>query len=223
MADSDIQPPLDAAFFGHPRGLAYLAFTEAWERFSYYGMTASGRALHGPATAAARPCRACRRPRTRFVPALEGRDRAALDPGASPRRSSASIPASSISRRCSAAGSPTAGWAARRTVVIGAAADERRPHRHGVRRELPARAAAADHRLADCSKGNISAQVGASTRDDDEARGPAAMRIFSMAINLGAVAGPLVCGLLAQLCGWHIGFGAAGALMISALMTYLAG
>src|SRR3546814_17369587 len=29
----------DRVFFGHPRGLAYLAFTEAWERFSYYGMT----------------------------------------------------------------------------------------------------------------------------------------------------------------------------------------
>ena len=24
----------DRAFLGHPRGLAYLAFTEAWERFS---------------------------------------------------------------------------------------------------------------------------------------------------------------------------------------------
>ena len=30
----------DRAFFGHPKGLAYLAFTEAWERFSYYGMSA---------------------------------------------------------------------------------------------------------------------------------------------------------------------------------------
>jgi len=28
------------AFLGHPKGLAFLAFTEAWERFSYYGMTA---------------------------------------------------------------------------------------------------------------------------------------------------------------------------------------
>src|SRR5436853_2440057 len=27
-------------FFGHPRGLWYLAFTEAWERFSFYGMQA---------------------------------------------------------------------------------------------------------------------------------------------------------------------------------------
>src|SRR4051812_49485762 len=25
-------------FFGHPRGLATLFFTEMWERFSYYGM-----------------------------------------------------------------------------------------------------------------------------------------------------------------------------------------
>jgi hypothetical protein len=27
-------------FLGHPPGLWYLAFTEAWERFSYYGMQA---------------------------------------------------------------------------------------------------------------------------------------------------------------------------------------
>jgi hypothetical protein len=30
----------DAVFLGQPRGLFYLAFTEAWERFSFYGMTA---------------------------------------------------------------------------------------------------------------------------------------------------------------------------------------
>src|SRR6266850_753624 len=29
-----------AEFLGHPRGLAYIAFTEAWERFSFYGMQA---------------------------------------------------------------------------------------------------------------------------------------------------------------------------------------
>src|SRR6476661_2767569 len=32
--------PAETGPFGHPRGLFYLAFTEAWERFSYYGMTA---------------------------------------------------------------------------------------------------------------------------------------------------------------------------------------
>ena len=30
----------DAQFFGHPRGLSTLFFTEMWERFSYYGMRA---------------------------------------------------------------------------------------------------------------------------------------------------------------------------------------
>ena len=30
----------DKTFFGHPRGLATLFFTEMWERFSYYGMRA---------------------------------------------------------------------------------------------------------------------------------------------------------------------------------------
>ena len=30
----------DRSFLGHPRGLAYLAFTEAWERFSFSGMQA---------------------------------------------------------------------------------------------------------------------------------------------------------------------------------------
>src|ERR1700752_3826886 len=28
----------DRVFFGHPRGLGYLAFTEVWVAFSYYGM-----------------------------------------------------------------------------------------------------------------------------------------------------------------------------------------
>jgi len=28
-------------FMGHPKGLFYLAFTEAWERFSYYGQRCS--------------------------------------------------------------------------------------------------------------------------------------------------------------------------------------
>src|SRR6185437_3298285 len=38
--EAAVTPAYDAAFMGHPRGLFYLAFTEAWERFSYYGMTA---------------------------------------------------------------------------------------------------------------------------------------------------------------------------------------
>ena len=33
-------PASDTAFFGHPRGLSTLFFTEMWERFAYYGMRA---------------------------------------------------------------------------------------------------------------------------------------------------------------------------------------
>ena len=31
-------PSADRSFFGHPRGLSTLFFTEMWERFSYYGI-----------------------------------------------------------------------------------------------------------------------------------------------------------------------------------------
>ena len=30
----------DTSFYGHPRGLATLFFTEMWERYSYYGTRA---------------------------------------------------------------------------------------------------------------------------------------------------------------------------------------
>ena len=44
MASRSVTPPVevheDRSFFGHPRGLATLFFTEMWERFSYYGMRA---------------------------------------------------------------------------------------------------------------------------------------------------------------------------------------
>src|SRR5260370_8308636 len=37
---SPTPPSSDRGFFGHPRGLSTLFFTEMWERFSYYGMRA---------------------------------------------------------------------------------------------------------------------------------------------------------------------------------------
>jgi POT family proton-dependent oligopeptide transporter len=72
-------------------------------------------------------------------------------------------------------------------------------------------------------KGNISAQVGALYPVDDEARRTRGFAIFSTGINFGAVVGPLLCGLLAQLYGWHVGFGIAALFMIGGLLTYLRG
>jgi POT family proton-dependent oligopeptide transporter len=72
-------------------------------------------------------------------------------------------------------------------------------------------------------KGNIATQVGQLYAEDDATGRTRGFSIFSMAINVGAVAGPLTCGLLAQVYGWHVGFGVAGLLMLFALATYLAG
>ena len=38
LTETTIAKPRDTSFFGHPKGLAILFFTEMWERFSYYGM-----------------------------------------------------------------------------------------------------------------------------------------------------------------------------------------
>ncbi|HWA50397.1 MAG TPA: hypothetical protein VG742_19160, partial [Dongiaceae bacterium] len=40
LAAADAAAPRSKELFGHPIGLWYLAFAEAWERFSYYGMNA---------------------------------------------------------------------------------------------------------------------------------------------------------------------------------------
>jgi POT family proton-dependent oligopeptide transporter len=72
-------------------------------------------------------------------------------------------------------------------------------------------------------KGNISAQVSALYPREDEAGRTRGFIIFSTAINVGAVAGPLLCGLLAQVYGWHYGFGVAAIFMLLGLATYLYG
>ena len=72
-------------------------------------------------------------------------------------------------------------------------------------------------------KGNISALVGAVYPADDEARRTRGFLIFSTGINIGAVLGPFLCGVLAQVYGWHFGFGAAAIVMLVGLATYLSG
>lgn len=74
-----------------------------------------------------------------------------------------------------------------------------------------------------CMKGNITAQVGALYPPDDSERRTRGYVIFYAGINIGATIGPLVCSTLARLYGWHAGFGLAGALMLISLVTYLSG
>jgi len=206
-------------FLGHPKGLAYLACTEMWERFSYYGMTAllalymtkqlllPGHAQHVFGLAGLRHLFELRGPMSDaafasliygwygglvyFTPLLGG----------------------IIADR----------WlGTRATVVLGA-----------LLMSAGHLAMSLDQSFliallllifgSGCLKGNISAQVGQLYPSDDESRRTGGFTIFSAAINVGAVLGPLGCGALAATYGWHAGFALAAALMILALIVYLAG
>jgi POT family proton-dependent oligopeptide transporter len=72
-------------------------------------------------------------------------------------------------------------------------------------------------------KGNISAQVGTLYPDNAESLRERGFTIFSTGINIGAVGGPLATGAIGQTYGWHAGFALAAALIIVALIVYLAG
>lgn len=72
-------------------------------------------------------------------------------------------------------------------------------------------------------KGNISAQVGTLYPENAESLRERGFTIFSTAINIGAVAGPLCTGAMGLIYGWHAGFALAAALMILALIVYLVG
>jgi POT family proton-dependent oligopeptide transporter len=207
-------------FRGHPRGLFYLSFTEAWERFSYYGMTA--------------------------LLALYMIDQLLLPghvehvAGFQSLRHSLEYFAGPLSNQALAARivglytgfvyfTPLLGgliadrWIGQRSAVVIGAVSMAAGHL----------AMAFDRAFlvallllvagSGFLKGNISAQVGALYPRDDEARRNHGFVIFSTGINIGSVLGPLLCGLLAQLYGWHYGFGVAAVFMILGLATYLYG
>ncbi len=72
-------------------------------------------------------------------------------------------------------------------------------------------------------KGNISAQVGALYPRADESMRSRGFTIFSTGICIGAASGPFVTGLVAALYGWHAGFAVAAVLMLVALVAYVMG
>lgn len=213
------EPPA-GTFFGHPRGLAYLAFTEAWERFSYYGMTAllvlymvnqlllPGHIEHVAGFAG-------------FRHVIEG----IFGP------LSTQALASQIFGLYS-------GFVYFTPVLGGWVADRWIGQRSAV--VLGALSMAGGHIAmafdqsfllallllvvgSGLLKGNISAQVGGLYPKHEEARRTRGFAIFSTAINFGAVVGPLVCGFLGERYGWHLGFGTAAIFMLAGLVTYLSG
>jgi POT family proton-dependent oligopeptide transporter len=214
-----ITPP-NRTFLGEPRALAYLAFTEAWERFSYYGMIAllvlyMSQALLLPG-------------RVEHVVGFSV-FRAGLE--------AVFGPMSTLALASQIFGLYT-GFVYFTPVLGGIIADRWIGQRNAV--VIGAVLMSAGHiamafdasfllalalLIVGCGflKGNISTQVGSLYAENDSAGRTRGFAIFSIGINVGAVAGPLLCGLLAQIYGWHAGFGLAGVLMLIGLATYLAG
>ena len=206
-------------FIGHPRGLAYLAFTELWERFSYYGMTAllalylikqlllPGHEENVFGLAALRSLLEFRGPMSdqAFASLIYG-------------WYGGLVYFTPI----------IGGWIADRllgtkaTVVAGALLMSA----GHLLMTFDASFLAALLLLiigSGCLKGNISAQVGQLYPPDDESMRTRGYTIFSAGINVGSVLGPLVCGAVAAIYGWHAGFGLAAVLMLVALAVYLIG
>ena len=207
-------------FLGEPKALGYLAFTEAWERFSFYGMSALlvlylTQALLLPG----------------HVEHVQGfaAFRAGLERLFGPLSTVAL--ASQIYGLYSGFVYFTpvlGGWLAdrwlgtRNAVVIGALLMSAGHVAMVFDQSL---LLALVLLIVGCGllKGNISNQVGTLYREEDAAGRTRGFTIFSFGINAGSVLGPLVCGWLAESYGWHAGFGAAGALMLVGLATYLVG
>src|SRR3954468_8189839 len=71
-------------------------------------------------------------------------------------------------------------------------------------------------------KGNIATQVGELYAENDLRRAMA-FQIFYIFINVSVIAAPLISGTLGQKVGWHYGFGCAGIVMVLGLFIYLSG
>ena len=209
----------DRAFLGHPRGLAYLAFMEAFERFSFYGMQAllvlymtSQLLLPG------------------HVEQVVGFD-------AFRRGLEAVFGPLSPQAMSSEVFGLYAGFCSFTPVFGGLIGDRLLGQRRSVL--VGGMMMAAGHFLmafeapfllallllmTGCGmlKGNISAQVGNLYAGPDRRR-PDAFQLFYLAANVGVLGAPLVCGTLGEVYGWHWGFGAAGVGMLVSLGIYLAG
>jgi proton-dependent oligopeptide transporter, POT family len=191
----------DTRWFGHPRGLSTLFFTEMWERFSYYGMRAilvlfmtnavttggmglddmTATAIYGLYTAAV------------YVVALPGgwvADRV-------------------LGLRRSVFWGGTVIAAGHFTLAI--------PHIIAFYTGLTLIVIGTG-----LLKPNISAIVG-DLYPEGGARREAGFSIYYMGINLGGFLGPLVCGYLGEVIDWHLGFGAAGVGMVLGLIQYSLG
>jgi POT family proton-dependent oligopeptide transporter len=212
--------PRPREFLGHPLGLPVIAFTEAFERFSYYGMTAllalymikalllPGHVEHVVGFAGF----------SQFLELLYGK------PVSTQALSSHifGLYTALVFTTPILGGLVADRWLGKtRTVTLGALL---------MAAGHFAMAFDASFLLAllflvigvGCLKGNLASQVGALYPAGDN-RTADAFQIYYIGISTGAFFAPLICGALGEDVGWHWGFGAAGVGMLIGLIVYLTG
>ncbi|GAB3962419.1 peptide MFS transporter [Streptomyces sparsus] len=189
-------------FFGHPRGMATLFMTEMWERFSWYGM----RALLVLYLYTAVVDGGLGIDETTAV-AIYGVYNAVVY--------MAAMPGGWVADRL---------WGARKAVLVGgvviAAGHFTLAVPHPAVFFVGLGLIAVGTGLL---KPNISAMVGHLYEGQSSARRDAGFTLFYMAINIGALAAPLIVGYLGENVDWHLGFAVAGVGMTLAVVQYVLG
>ena len=203
MMTAESGPTRDNTFFGHPRGLATLFFTEMWERFSYYGMRALLILFMVTATDAANP----------------GLELDVATAGAIYGLYTSlvyilALPGGWVADNLW--GQQKAIWVGGWIIALG----------HFTMAIPTTSAFFLGMVFIICGTGllkpNVSTVVG-DLYPEGGARRDAGFSIFYMGINIGAFFGPLVTGALGEGGNWHWGFGAAGVGMVLGLIQYKIG
>ena len=195
-------PQDDRGFFGHPRGLSTLFFTEMWERFSFYGI---------------RPMLIAFMIVALTQGGMFGFDRETAGSILGIYAASVyltSLPGGWIADRW--LGLRSAIWYGGLLIALG--------HISVAVSGMLGKPVFFLGLIfivmgTGLLKPNISAIVG-DLYPDKGARRDAGFSIFYMGINLGATFGPLVTGFLRDRAGYHYGFGAAGVGMLAGVITY---
>jgi POT family proton-dependent oligopeptide transporter len=197
MADSTTQQP-QGQFFGHPRGLATLFFTEFWERFSYYGMRAILLLfMTAPAASAGLGMDA---------------NTAGLIYGLY----------TSMAYLATVGG----GWVADRligqqnAVFYGGILISAGNGLIAISSSLFFPGLVLIALGTGLLKGNVSAMVGGLYGKDEPAKRDAGFSIFYMGINAGAFVAPFIVGYLGEKVNWHLGFAASSIGMVIGLFWY---
>jgi POT family proton-dependent oligopeptide transporter len=219
MTAASVAAADDRAFLGHPKALGYLAFAEAWERFSFYGMQAllvlyMTKQLLLPGHVE----------NVVGFPAFRAAIESVYGP-LSPQALGSAIFGlyAGLVYMTPILGGILADRVLGRTTTIVIGGVTMAVGHFLMAFDAPFLLALLCLVLGcGCFKGNIASQIGSLYGPGDLRRADA-FQIFYLAINAGVILAPLVAGTLGEKVAWHYGFGVAGVGMVVGLGVYLSG